>query len=75
MENNDIDDNLLTPSGEDEITQDECYSCSECNSNIEIQELDYNNNIISFQCSIHGFKTMSIKEYFDVMPNNTFYYS
>lgn len=67
---------IFTPTCEvEEISKDECYSCSECNSTIEIQDLDAKNNFLSFQCYNHGLKTMSIKDYFETMPKNTFYYS
>ena len=66
---------ILTPTPEVEISKEECYSCNECYSNIEIQDLDENNNILSFQCYNHGLKTMSIKDYLENMPKNTFYYS
>ena len=64
----------LTPDG-DETNNDECYCCSECSSNIEIIELDEENNILTFECSNHGHKIQSIKEYLQNMPKNTYSYS
>jgi hypothetical protein len=72
---NEINDEFNMPNIQNELTEDEVYTCTECDSNIEIQEIDETNNIISFLCPVHGSKTTSLKEYFEKMPKNTFLYS
>ena len=76
-EKKDYTNELITSNGEDEykIKEDECYGCTKCSSNIEILDLDETNNIISFQCPIHNQLTMTIKEYFQNMPQNSFLFS
>ena len=69
--NNNTNPELLTPKGEQE---NECYSCTECSSDIEILDLDEKNNILSFKCPEHGEKTITIKEYLENMLKNTFLY-
>ena len=64
----------ITPEG-NETKYDECYCCSQCSSNIEIQELDEANNTLSFECPNHGYKNISIKEYLKNMPKNTYLYN
>ena len=63
------------PKEENELIENESYSCTECSSNIEILSLDDINNIMSFKCPIHGTKTMTIKDYLNNMKINTFLYS
>ena len=53
----------------------ECYSCTQCSSNIEIQDLDEKNNILSFNCTQHGITKISIKEYLELMGKNTYLYT
>ena len=76
-ENNDITPLFLTPISdlENRLKEDECYSCSECSSGIEILDLDEENNQITFKCPLDGQKTMTIKEYLDKMVKNTFLYT
>ena len=64
----------LTPKGED-TKQVECYTCTECSSNIEIKYINEINNKILFECPKHGDKKMTIKEYFKKMDKNTYLYS
>lgn len=59
---------IPTPNGENKLKENESYTCTECNSNIEIIDLDEINNILSFQCPNHGYKSISLKDYFS---NNT----
>ena len=62
----------LTPKEDDELGNDG-YFCTECDANIEIQDLD-EDNILTFKCYTHGLKNIQIKEYFEKMKKNTFYY-
>ena len=71
---NQITPETLTPQG-NESKEDECYSCLECSSNIEIKELDETNNTLSFECPNHGDQNISIKEYLQNMPKNTYLYN
>ena len=73
-ENKNLNIELLTPT-EDEIKENDSYSCTECQSNIEITSIDDINNIISFKCPSHGSKTMTIKDYLKNMKQNTYFYS
>ena len=66
---------IPTPNGENELKENECYTCTECSRNIEILDLDETNNILSFQCSVHGEKSKTLKEFLQIMPNNTFLFS
>ena len=66
---------LITPGGEKKLDEKESYTCTECSSNIEITSLDENNNIISFNCHLHGPKTMTIKDYLENMKKNTYLYN
>ena len=70
-----IEEELEKSTIENELKEDEIYSCTECGSNIEILDIDDKNNLLSFQCPYHGSKTMKLKEYFEIMPKNTFLYS
>ena len=67
--------NISTLEPETELTRNQVYSCTECESNIEILDLDESNNILTFKCNNHGIKTLSIKEYFNNMEKNTFHFS
>ena len=72
-----IEPETLTPvpKEENELKDNQSYSCTECSSLIEITSLDEINNILSFKCPTHGTKTMTIKEYLEDMKKNTFLYS
>ena len=72
-----IEPETLTPvpKEENELKDNQSYSCTECSSLIEIISLDENNNILSFKCPSHGTKTMTIKDYLENMKKNTFLYS
>jgi hypothetical protein len=76
LNNQDSDNQLETPPSkeEEQLKENEVYSCTECDSNIEIQDLD-EDNILTFKCHIHGIRNIQIKEYFEKMKKNTFYYS
>ena len=70
-----MDFKYITPKDENKKKENESYTCSECSSNIEITSLIESNNILSFKCPSHGYKTMTIKEYLDEMKKNTYFYS
>ena len=72
-----IEPETLTPipKEENELKDNQSYSCTECSSLIEITSLDEINNILSFKCPTHGTKTMTIKKYLEDMKKNTFLYS
>mgnify|MGYP006873070453 CR=1 FL=1 len=63
------------PNEENELKENQSYSCTECSSLIEITSLDEINNILSFKCPLHGANTMTIKDYLTNMVKNTFLYS
>ena len=66
---------IPTPNGENEEKDNDCYTCTDCNKNIEILDLDETNNILSFQCPVHGEKSITLKEFLKIMPKNTFLFS
>ena len=70
-----IEPETLTPvpKEENELKDNQSYSCTECSSLIEITSLDEINNILSFKCPTHGTKTMTIKEYLEDMKKIHFY--
>ena len=66
LENNIYDQN--------ELKENESYSCTECSSDIEITSIDESSNILSFICPLHGAKTIPIKDYLNDMKKNTYLY-
>lgn len=80
MSNNLLENNsaptptLFLTSGND-LIENVCYTCTKCNSNIEIQDFNEKNNMLAFKCPNHGNITMSINEYLEKMPKNTYLYS
>ena len=60
---------------QNDLKENESYSCTECSSNIEITSIDESSNILTFKCSLHGEKTMSIKDYLNDMKKYTYLYS
>ena len=78
MEENTIEFQAATPAGQAELLcKDDCYSCTNCNSPIEIISLNQDNNTINFKCvknKDHGNKTLSLKDYLEKMTKNTYLY-
>ena len=66
--------NQIKDNEESLLKEDECYTCTECSTQIEILDIDEENNKLSFKCFNHGKKDITIKEYFEKMIKNTFLY-
>ena len=66
---------------EENKINNETYTCSDCNSEIEVLSIDDKKIQITFKClndniqNNHGIKIMPIKEYIGLMKKNTFLYS
>ena len=63
------------------FTKNESYTCTECQSEIEILSIDNEKITITFKClnndiqNNHGIKTIPIRDYINLMIKNTYLYS
>ena len=49
------------------------YTCSECSLVPEILYIDYEFNEIEFKCKVHGIKRLSLREYFILSSQHSYY--
>ena len=72
---------LIQIEKEQTFSNNESYSCTNCQSNIEILNIDKNKIKITFKClngrieDNHGIKTLPIREYINLMTKNTYLYN
>ena len=67
-----------TPIIEQNNSKDDCYTCTECSSDIEILSLNKEKSTIQFIClnkNSHGIKEMDINQYIKEMKKNTYLYN
>ena len=63
------------------FSNNESYTCTDCQSNIEILSIDKDKIKITFNClndrieNNHGIKTLPIREYIELMTKNTYLYN
>ena len=63
---------IKTQNNNEDCNSDDSYTCSECQSNIEILSINNESNEIEFKCPVHGKLYLSINEYLEKMKKNTY---